>query len=543
MAKKYKFLILIYFLTSISIYSQNTVGTILNSTASYNAYTLFTVSKETYLINNCGQVINKWSSDYNSGKSVYLLENGNLLRASAGPNPGNIAIPGIGGRIEIFDWEGNVLWQYVYSNLNASQHHDIYPMPNGNILVLAASILTDVAAIQLGRNPSNLASNQLYNEHILEIEPQGSDEVNVIWRWDFKDHLTQDFDSTKENFGVISENAQLMDINFLGESNGNANWMHINSVQYNENLNQIILGSKTLSEFYIIDHSTTTEEAASHSGGIYGKGGDLLYRWGNPGAYGQGDDNDQKLFGQHNPHWIPNGLLDEGKIILFNNGVHRSTPYSEVNIITPPTSEPGVYIKNANISFGPENPDYTYTAANTTDFYSPILSSAQRLPNNNILICEGTSGRFFEIDSNNITVWEYINPISSGTILTQGETPVSNKVFRAKKYALNYAGFANKDLTPGDPIEIDFDISNCSTLSSAKITLPQLTAYPNPVKDLLSINSNDLIQKIEVFSSTGKKVISNYSKNEIDFSNITQGIYHVKIYLHQKTLTKKVIKI
>ena len=74
MAKKYKFLILIYFLTSISIYSQNTVGTILNSTASYNAYTLFTVSKETYLINNCGQVINKWSSDYNSGKSVYLLE-------------------------------------------------------------------------------------------------------------------------------------------------------------------------------------------------------------------------------------------------------------------------------------------------------------------------------------------------------------------------------------------------------------------------------------------------------------------------------------
>lgn len=543
MEKKYNFLVLICFLISFSICSQNTVGTILNSTASYKAYTLFTVKKETYLINNCGQVINQWSSDYNSGKSVYLLEDGNLLRASAGPNPGNIAIPGVGGRLELFDWEGNVLWQYVYSNLDASQHHDIYPMPNGNILILAASILTDVAAIQLGRNPSNLNSNQLYNEHILEIEPQGTNDVNIIWRWDFKDHLTQDFDNTKDNFAVISENTQLMDINFLGESNGNANWMHINSVQYNEDLDQIILGSKTLSEFYIIDHSTTTAQAASHSGGIYGKGGDLLYRWGNPQAYKQGDENDQKLFGQHNPHWIPNGLLDEGKIILFNNGVHLTTPHSEINIISPPTSAPGIYIKNNTTSFGPENPDYTYTSAINTDFYSPILSSAQRLQNDNILICEGTSGRFFEIDSNNEIVWEYISPISSGTILTQGETPSSNNVFRAKKYALNYAGFANKDLTPGDPIEIDFDISNCNTLSTTKIYLSSITAYPNPVKNMLSFDSNDLIEKIEVFNSIGKKVITQFNKNKIDFSNITKGIYHIKIYLNQQIITKKVLKL
>ena len=543
MDKKYNFLVLICFLISFSICSQNTVGTILNSTASYNAYTLFTVKKETYLINNCGQVINQWFSDYNSGKSVYLLENGNLLRASAGPNPGNIAIPGVGGRIELFDWEGNVIWQYVYSNLDASQHHDIYPMPNGNILILAASILTDVAAIQLGRNPSNLTSNQLYNEHILEIEPQGTNDVNVVWRWDFKDHLTQDFDNTKDNFAVISENTQLMDINFLGESNGNANWMHINSIQYNEDLNQIILGSKTLSEFYIIDHSTTTAEAASHSGGIYGKGGDLLYRWGNPQAYKQGDENDQKLFGQHNPHWIPNGLLDEGKIILFNNGIHLTTPHSEINIISPPTSAPGIYIKNSTTSFGPENPEYTYTSAIYTDFYSPILSSAQRLPNDNILICEGTSGRFFEIDNNNVIVWEYINPISSGTILTQGETPSSNNVFRAKKYALNYAGFANKDLTPGDPIELDFDISNCNTLSTPKMNLSSINAYPNPVKNMLSFDSNDLIKKIEIFNSIGKKVITQFNKNKVDFSNITKGVYHVKIYLNQQIITKKVLKL
>ena len=543
MKKKYKFLVFVYFITSLTLSSQNTIGTIINSENSYDAYTLFTTGKETFLINNCGQVINQWTSAFNSGKSVYLLENGNLLRASAGPNPGNIAIPGVGGRIELFDWEGNVLWGYVYSDLNASQHHDIYPMPNGNILVLAASILTDTEAIQLGRKPSNLTSNQLYNEHILEIEPQGTDAVNIIWRWDFKDHFIQDFDNTKDNFGVISENHQLMDINFLGESNGNANWMHINSVHYNEDLDQIILGSKTLSEFYIIDHSTTTEEAATNSGGTYGKGGDLLYRWGNPRAYGQGALVDQKLFGQHNPHWISNGLLGEGKIILYNNGINRATLYSEINIITPPTSAPGVYIKNSNTSFGPINPDYIYPSVGNTDFYSPILSSAQRLPNNNILICEGTSGRFFEIDSNDTIVWEYINPISSGTILTQGDIPSSNNIFRAKKYALNYPAFTGKDLTPNDPIEIDFNLSNCSALSTNEIALNQIKAYPNPVKNVLTIDSPNSIQKIEVYTILGKKVISTSNKNEIDVSTIAKGLYHLKIYLTDKVITKKVMKL
>ncbi len=61
--------------------SQNTIGVIKNDSDAYNAYTLFTSATETYLINNCGQVVHQWSSDYNPGNSVYLLENGNLLRA------------------------------------------------------------------------------------------------------------------------------------------------------------------------------------------------------------------------------------------------------------------------------------------------------------------------------------------------------------------------------------------------------------------------------------------------------------------------------
>lgn len=542
--KKYKLIFFVLFLNYIG-YSQNTIGTIVNSEDAYDGYTLFTVNKETYLINNCGQIMNQWTSAYNSGKSVYLLENGNLLRASAGPNPANIAIPGIGGRVELFDWEGNVLWEYVYSDLNVSQHHDIYPMPNGNILILAASILTDTEAIQLGRDPNNLTSNQLYNEHVIEITPVGTNEATEVWRWDFKDHLIQDFDNTKDNFGNVKENPQLMDINFLGDSNGSANWMHINSVQYNEDLDQIILGSKTLSEIYIIDHSTTTAEAATSSGGTYGKGGDLLYRWGNPISYREGTIMEQKLFGQHYPHWIAEGLLDEGKIILYNNGINRATPYSEVNIITPPTSAPGIYLKTANRAFEPENPDYVYGSVSNTDFYSAILSSAQRLPNGHILVCEGTDGRFFEIDTNENIVWEYINPVTSSEILAQGDTPNSNNVFRAKKYAKDYAGFNGKDLSPTEPIELSPNLTeNCTTLSTDTFwnDKKDVTIYPNPFVEEIYIKTDSPLIKVEIYNYLGEKVKVVQKSNPLKLNELSSGLYIVKIYTNTSISYKKVTK-
>ena len=537
------YLLILLFL-NVTLYAQNTIGVLSNSINSFNGFTLFTAQTETYLINNCGEVINQWSSIYQSGKSVYLLENGNLLRTATIDNT-NISIPGIGGRIELFDWDGILIWEYNYSTNLVSQHHDIFPMPNGNILMLAATTLSKDDAIQMGRNPSNLNDEKLFNEQILELEPVGTDTANIVWEWNIKDHIIQDFDNMKDNFGVISENPQLLDINYLGISNGEANWLHVNSIQYNAQLDQIILSARRLNEIYIIDHSTTTDQSATSSGGVYGKGGDFLYRWGNPIAYKQGTSINQKLFGQHYPHWIADGLTDAGNIILFNNGFNRSSEFSEVNILNPPTSSPGFYTYNANTAYGPANPFYIYTdPINKTDFYSPILSSAQRLPNGNTLICEGTSGHFFEIDPNNNKVWEYINPASASGILSQGDNPQfsANSIFRAKRYAHNYTAFNGRDLTPGLPIELNPDLSNCNILGIEEDLLTEVKIFPNPVKNKLTIQSVEEITKVEIYSTLGKMIKKYTNKKDISFSNLSSGIYILKVYSINKVMIKKIIK-
>ena len=43
-------------------------------------------------------------------------------------------------------------------------------------------------------------------------------------------------------------------------------------------------------------------------------------------------------------------------------------------------------------------------------FFSAQTSSAQRLPNGNTLICEGDTGRVFEVTQDHETVWEHLSP-------------------------------------------------------------------------------------------------------------------------------------
>ena len=141
--------------------------------------------------------------------------------------------------------------------------------------------------------------------------------------------------------------------------------MHSNAVAYNAELDQVLLNVLEFNEFWIIDHSTTSAEAAGHTGGKHGKGGDLIYRWGNPRAYRAGTIKDQKLFGQHNSHWIKKGYPGEGHLLVFNNGSRRiGGAYSSVDELAVPVSPDGRYEHKAGTAFGPDKPVWSYRRPN-----------------------------------------------------------------------------------------------------------------------------------------------------------------------------------
>ncbi|MCH8103542.1 MAG: aryl-sulfate sulfotransferase [Chloroflexi bacterium] len=445
--------------------AEQTVGLFQNDPGAYNGYTLFAPNRSnvTYLINNDGEVVNTWTSAFGPGVSTYLKENGNLIRtANIRETNGTFGhLGGGGGRIEEYSWDGTLLWGYNYSvsideylEAPVFQHHDIAVLPNGNVLILAWAFKSGAQAIAAGRDPALMEDGLVFPESIIEVEPQGETGGNIVWEWNLWDHMIQDFDETQQNFGVVADHPELVDINF---GNTIDDWIHANALNYNEELDQIMISARAFNELWVIDHSTTTEEAASHSGGQNGMGGDLLYRWGNPQAYDRGDESDRQLFRQHDTHWIGPGLDGEGNILIFNNGQQREPEeFSTVVEIVPPVDESGNYTLGAGAAFGPAAPMWSYRAPNPTDFYSSFISGAQRLPNGNTLIDSGAQGHFFEVTSAGDIVWDYVNPVTGDGPLAQGIVPEdrTNIVFRATRYGKAYPAFEGKDLVPMGVIEL-----------------------------------------------------------------------------------------
>ena len=486
-----------YFLLYSFISFSQTLGLILNSEQSENGYTLFSPisSTKTYLINNCGEIINMWESEYEVGLSVYLLENGNLLRTKKNITNSSFTGGGIGGGMEEFNWEGDLIWEYTYANNLVHHHHDIEPLPNGNILILAWEKKTILEAESMGA--INLNTAEIWPEHIVEVNKNTN---NIVWEWHAWDHLIQDTDLNLPNFGNISENPQRININYkkpiynpngpLGPNNGNGDWMHANSIDYNEELDQIIISLRRWNEIWVIDHSTTTEEAKSSSGGIYGKGGDLLYRWGNPETYNQGSLNSQKLWGQHDVKWIENDYPDGGKIMIFNNGSGSygsdSRDYSSIDIINPPEIQ-GNYSLNENGIYGPSTLDWTFTTENPYDFYADHISGSHRLKNGNTIICNGPNGHFFEINPEGNIVWEYINPVTNTGILSQGEDIkiTQNPVFQCKRYRSDYPAFENLILNTNGFVELNPIDYMCEI-------------YDDNVSEKENTNVKKLIKKIDI---------------------------------------------
>jgi arylsulfotransferase ASST len=140
--------------------------------------------KITYLIDDTGHVVNTWTSNYRPALSVYLLDDNSLLRtANLGGNGTFMGTGGSGGRVERYDWSGNLIWEFEYSTNNHLLHHDIEPLPNGNVLMISWEHKSASEAIDAGRNSALLTNNQLWPEKIIEVEPSGSSGGTIVWEW------------------------------------------------------------------------------------------------------------------------------------------------------------------------------------------------------------------------------------------------------------------------------------------------------------------------------------------------------------------------
>jgi len=355
----------------------------------------------TYLINETGVVNHTWQSAYTPNIDSYMMDNGSIILAISSGN----------GGLQKIAYNGTLLWEYHYTRDGSYASHDIVPLPNGDVIMIMQEIKSRAQAIQAGRDPNHLGSN-FCPDFLIQIHKTGPTSGDIVWEWHIWDHLIQDYDVTKNNYGDVSQHPELININFGEDFVGD--WIHMNSVDYNPRFDQILMSAHNFDEVWIIDHSTTTEEAASHEGGWHGYGGDLLYRWGNPQAYDRGTAADEKLYFEHQSTWIKPGLPGAGHILVFSNGNNRpGGPLSTADEFIPDVNnKTGEYYLPPGGTYGPT--DLTWQYQIPGNFYANIWSGAQRMINDNTLICSGTTGTFLEVTPDKQLVWTFVNPYPPG---------------------------------------------------------------------------------------------------------------------------------
>ena len=461
-------------------------------------YTIFSPfrGRNTYLIDMHGQVVHYWP--YPTGwstpgaeaveKHARLLEDGTLLR-------GTIDRAGKGGMsgaiYHLLDWDGEVIWEHDEERPGYTPHHDFRMLWNPKLeartlLYVASREITHEQALALGVDPELRDDYTSQPDGVVEVDMDG----NVIWEWNITDHLVQDINDTLPNFGVVSEHPGKMDPNFANGVGGD--WIHINSLDYNETLDHVVVNNSRFSESYVIDHGATfvpgdPEESIALAAG---EAGDFIFRWGNPCVYdagtcptsineGQSSTNGhQQVFFSHDIQWIRereigmgDGLPGAGNMLIFNNGARQlGTTFSSIIEFNPydgpmgngvyvpemeaghelvsPGMGPGQFVSNQVVwSFRPTLP---------TAFFSSYIAGAQRMPNGNTLICSGGNGHLFEVTADGEVVWEYINPVGDRTgekygihaLMTDAAGDRYIALFKCARYPLDYAGLDGRDLTP-----------------------------------------------------------------------------------------------
>jgi len=518
-------------------------------------YTLYstTGSANAYLIDTNGTTYHTWTfgSSSHTGYSTYMMPGGTLVR-SVSHTGNSFTGGGMTGEVQKVDWNGNVIWDYVYSTTQYCMHHDICPMPNGNVMLISYELKTAAQATAAGSS----SAITMWPDKVVEVEPTGATTGNIVWEWHVWDHLVQNVDSTRANYYTsIIDHPELLNINYQTQKD----WMHMNGIDYNPLLDQIVVSSHNMDEMYVIDHSTTTAEAAGHTGGKSGKGGDFLYRWGNPASYQATGSTDFNVV--HDAHWVPLDCPRAGFLVGYNNnGISNSQ--SCVDMINPPYDGYN-YLHTAGTAYAPAVYDFRHAC----NGHNGNMGNSQQLPNGNMIVCVAQSGYIYEIDSNQTILWSKTVTGTSPhayrytacyTAGTQPVTPVisnNSDTLSSSTMAATYTWYFNGAVIPGATSQNyvpsqngnyqvqAIDAGGCTSaisfpynyLSMSVFNVPSdrtLKLYPNPSTGIVKIDgafSYAISYDVIVTDIVGKIILQARNRNSLDLSMYENGLYNITV--------------
>jgi hypothetical protein len=423
-----------------------------------NGYTLFSDGSSTssHLIDMEGYIVHQWDTEFlvygnegseNSaaqrpGLHDRLLPNGNLLRGFRPvmrDEEGNVItrprIGGTSGGVQEFDWDGNLVWQYILSTETKVQHHSFYRMPNGNTLILGWERIECADAFALGRDPGTCDDAEgLWPDYIEEVNPAGE----IVWEWRVWDHIG-------DGPGQFNINA-MTDPVILN----NYDWTHGNTVEYDQVNDYVMTNFRNWGELFVIDHGATFVEGdpAQSIANAAGPAGEVIFRWGSPATYGAGDpprfndDGDQQLFGSHCAVFLGTGDSTNfgtlGNILVFDNGWNR--PQGN---------------RSRSVEIAPNYDDWeatevvwTFQSGDQGSFYTAFQGATQRLPNGNTFVTSTGEGHLFQVTDDGDVVWDFVNPRDvDGVPQCYHFDGRDSSIHRAHQYAPDHPGLAGQDLS------------------------------------------------------------------------------------------------
>lgn len=534
------------------------------SAQQWNGYTLIATQNSTTakLIDTASATYHSWTGLTGStGYSCYMLPGGTLLRSVTVSNS-TFTGGGMTGRVQKVDWNGTLLWDFTYSSSTYCCHHDICPMPNGNVLLISYESKTASEVTQAGCQ----SAIAMWPDKIVEVQPTGATTGTIVWEWHLWDHLCQSYNSSVNNYvSSVGDHPELFNINASVQKE----IFHMNGLDYNPMLDQVVFSAHNTNEFYVIDHSTTSAEAASHSGGRSGKGGDFLYRWGKPANYGQSGTTIFNVL--HDAHWIPEDCPNAGYLVALNNkGI--SNTQSCIDQASPPYSGFN-YSYTANTAYTPS----TYTLRQNCTGGTSNMGNSEQYPNGNMMICLALSGTIYETDPSGTTIWSYsasgttpqahrysacyLNNAAPATptITSNGSVLTSSAAFAyqwyfngsqipgatSQSYTATQTGTYQVRITDANGCVymysalLDFAVTSAAELFTAAT---KLTLYPNPSNGIVHIAGDFISEKnytVTVTDAVGHVVMQTTNQQSIDLSPLADGIYFVSVSSEQKGITTR----